>query len=305
MNGRAGRGLARKPGSRRRTATRRMSICTAFFLAVLSVWPALALACPPILKSVTVPPNGNHPTSEWALPANVSSQFIQVSRSSAVDEFGYFPTVASFNALTAAQTTITDQLEFQPGTYYVHVAGHDRRCTGGACPRIEFSDIMSFEVAARTATAQSAAASPLTQRTASSAAISCSDTGPGGGAALPSTTGGPGPDKIAPLQSLGFKPVQDVDKLFVRARMSEPGTLTARATVSVGGASKVYGFKTVSRSVRANVFTKLRLKLVKKRLKAVKVALKKRKRLRAKITVTAKDKAGNKRSQKATIRLTN
>jgi hypothetical protein len=297
--------LAGKQSSRRgRSRGQRMSLCTAFMLALLSLWPALAIACPPVLKSVTVPPNGNHPTSEWGLPANVSSQFIQVARSPNVDEFGYFPTVVSFNTLAASQTSFVDQFEFPPGTYYVHVAGHDKRCTGGACPRIEFSDIMTFQVTTPAASS-SAVASSLTQRTASSAAISCSDTGPGGGTALPSTTGGPGPDKIAPLQSLSFKPLQDVDRLFVRARMSERGTLTARATVSVSGAAKVYRFKTVTRRVRANVFTKLRLKLVKKRLKAVKGALKKRKRLKAKITVTAKDKAGNKRSQKATIRLTN
>jgi hypothetical protein len=87
--------------------------------------------------------------------------------------------------------------------------------------------------------------------------------------------------------------------------MSEAGTLRASATVSVGGASKVYRFKTVSRPVGANVFTKLRLKLAKKKLKAVKRALKKRKKLKAKITITAVDKSKNQRSQKASIRLKN
>jgi hypothetical protein len=280
-----------------------MSICTAFFLAVLSLWPALAVACPPILKSVTVQPNQNHPTSVWALPANVSSQFVQVSRSPEVDENGYFPTVVSFNTLSATQTIFTDEFEFQPGTYYLHVAGHDKRCFKADCPRIEFSEIMSFDV---TAAAAAAAVSPATApRTATSAALNCSDAGPGGGPALPSTTGGPGRDKVKPLQSLSFKAVQDVDKLFVRARMSEAGTLTARATVGVAGASKVYRFKPASRSVKANVFTKLRLKLAKKGLRAVKGALRKRKRLKAKISVTARDKAGNKRVQKATVRLRN
>jgi hypothetical protein len=265
------------------------------------VWPALAFACPPILKSVTVPPNGNHPTSEWALPANVSSQFIQVARSPNVDEFGYFPTVVTFNTLAASQTSFFDPFEFSPGTYYVHVAGHDKRCTGGACPRIEFSDIMTFEVTTPAAY-PSAAASSLTQRTASSAAISCNASA-GGAPPLPDTSGGTGPDRVRPLQNLRFAPVQDIDKLFVRARMSEPGTLRAAATVSVGGASKVYRFKPVSRPVAANVFKKLRLKLAKKKLRAVKRALAKRKRLRAKITVTAVDESGNKRAQKATVRL--
>jgi hypothetical protein len=129
--------------------------------------------------------------------------------------------------------------------------------------------------------------------------------GSGPGGTLPSTTGGPGRDRIAPIEVLSFAPVQDVDKLFVRARMSEAGTLTARATVSVAGASKIYRFKTVSRKAAANVTKKLRLRLAKKRLKAVKRALRKGKRLKAKVTVTATDKARNKKAQKATIRLKN
>jgi hypothetical protein len=80
---------------------------------------------------------------------------------------------------------------------------------------------------------------------------------------------------------------------------------TARGTVSVAGASKLYRFKAVSRSVAGNVPAKLRLRLDRKKLKAVKRALKKGKRLKAKIIVTAVDKAQNKRSQNATIRLKN
>ena len=122
---------------------------------------------------------------------------------------------------------------------------------------------------------------------------------PGGGGG----GGGGTADKVAPLETLSYGGLQDIDKLFVRAKMSEAGTLSASATVSVAGASKVYRFKTVTKSASANVSTKLRLKLAKKRLKTVKKALKKGKRLKAKVTITATDKAKNKRSQKATIRL--
>jgi hypothetical protein len=248
-------------------------------LASLSLWPAAAAATPPVLQSVTVELDENHPTLVWSLPPNVSSEFVQTSRSADVDENGYFPTIVSFNTLDKAQTSFRDPFEFANGIYYAHVAGHDQRCRGpSTCPPIEFSEVMSFQVPGV-------------------------GSGPGGPGTLPDTRGGPGPDRVRPLQNLSFAPVQDIDKLFVRARMSEPGRLRAAATVSVGGASKVYRFKTVSRSVAANVFTKLRLKLAKKKLKAVKRALAKRKRLKARITVTAVDKSGNKRAQKATVRL--
>jgi hypothetical protein len=265
----------------------------------LALWPTLAMACPPILKSVTV--DQNHPTSTWSLPQGVTSQFIQTSTSSDVNEDGYFNTLVNLSVVGPSQTSFTDPFNFEPGVYYLHVAGHDKRCRAGVCPPIEFSDVMSFEVTAASA-ASATAATAFSPRAVDAAALDCSGQG-GGGVTLPSTTGGPGPDKVRPLQLLSFAPIQDVDKLFVRAQMSEPGTLRASAKVSVPGASRVYGFKTVSRAVGSNVRTKLRLKLAKKRLKTVKRALRRGKRLKARITVTATDKAGNKRAQKATIRL--
>jgi hypothetical protein len=283
----------------RGTAPRKVGLYTAFLLVALALSPTLAMACPPILKSVTV--DGNHPTSTWSLPEGVTSQFIQTSESSDVNEDGYFNTLVNLSVVGRSQTSFTDPFNFDPGVYYLHVAGHDKRCRGGVCPPIEFSDVMSFEVTA-TAAAPATATVAFSPGAADAAALDCSGQG-GGAVALPSTTGGPGPDKIRPLQLLSFPPIQDVDKLFVRAQMSEPGTLRASARVSVPGASKVYAFKTVSRTVGANVRKKLRLKLAKKRLKAVKRALRRGKRLKARVTVTATDKAGNKRAQKATIRL--
>ena len=284
-----------------RTTLRKIGFFMAWLLLVLMLWPAVALACPPVLVSVTVAPGSNHPTSVWTLPANVSSQFIQTSDSSETTLDGYFRHVESFSTFPPDQTSFTDPFEFQPGLYYLHVAGHDKRCTGFNCPSIEFSEIMTFQIPAGTSAAQAAVAPPSYR--AASAAISCSDAGSGSGVKLPDTSGGPGPDRVRPFETLSFAPVQDIDKLFVRARMSEAGTLTARASVSVPGASRRYRFKSVSRSVKANVQTKLRLKLQRKQRKVVKRALKRGKRLKAKITVTATDKARNKRSQKATIRL--
>jgi hypothetical protein len=242
----------------------------------IALWPTLAVADPPVLKSVAVELNQNHPTSTWSLPDGVSSQFIQTSESSDVNEDGYFRTLENFNVVASTATSFFDPYNFPSGVYYLHVAGHDKKCRAGVCPPVQFSEVMSFQVPG---------------------------VGVGVGGDLPSTTGGPGPDKVRPLQTLIFAPLQDVDRLYVRAQMSEPGTLRASAKVSVPGASKVYAFKTASRAVGANVRTKLRLKLSKKRLKVVKRALRRGKRLKARITVTATDRAGNKRADKATIRL--
>jgi hypothetical protein len=85
--------------------------------------------------------------------------------------------------------------------------------------------------------------------------------------------------------------------------MDELGHLTAKATVSVGGASKAYRFRAVTRSAKPNRFVKLRLRLKPRALRAVKRALGRHKRLRAKVTVIARDLSNNQRSKRATIRL--
>jgi hypothetical protein len=254
----------------------RTAMATALAAVALAIVPASAPATPPTLVSVTVPPGGNHPTLTWTLPEGVGSVAMQAAKSDETDQDGYFRQreLVSSNPLKADQTTFTDDLAYRLGTYYVHVAGHDAKCVIGACPSVEFSNIMTFDVVA-----------PLP---------------PGGGGG---GGGGGTADKVAPLETLSYAALQHIDKLFVKARANEAGTLSASATVSVAGASKVYRFKTVTKSVSANVSTKLRLKLAKKRLTAVKKALKKGKHLKAKVTVTARDKAKNKRSQKATIRL--
>ena len=73
-------------------------------------------------------------------------------------------------------------------------------------------------------------------------------------------------------------------------------------SVNVPGASKVYRFRTVNRSLGAGK-TKLRLKLASKAKKAVKRALRRKQRLKAKLTLVVTDNAGNSRTSKYTVRL--
>jgi plastocyanin len=124
----------------------------------------------------------------------------------------------------------------------------------------------------------------------------------GGGGGTPGP--GPAPD-AAPISSLIAPSKQRVHKLFVRASMNEAGTLAATGTVSVpAGAAKVYRFKRASKAVSANQSVKLRLKLSKGGLKRVKRALRKKKSLRANITLTATDTTGKQTIRKLKVRLT-
>jgi hypothetical protein len=92
-------------------------------------------------------------------------------------------------------------------------------------------------------------------------------------------TGGPGMTLFGP-------PVQDIDKLYMLAQVHADANLVVTATVKLPGKArpaKLYSFKSYSRSVPAHKVFRVKLKLAKSKLRAVKRALKRGKRLKAKI----------------------
>lgn len=126
----------------------------------------------------------------------------------------------------------------------------------------------------------------------------------GGGGAGGGGPGGSGPPDTGPVTSLISPSKQDVDKLSVRASMNEAGTLTATGSVGISGAAKTYRLKRASRTVSASQSVKLRLKLSRKALRAVKRAIRHRRKARAKVTLTALDTTGHQTIRRQTISLT-
>jgi peptidoglycan/xylan/chitin deacetylase (PgdA/CDA1 family) len=110
-------------------------------------------------------------------------------------------------------------------------------------------------------------------------------------------------DKITAFASLSIKSRQDIDKLYVKASMAEAGTLSAGGSVNTSGASKTYRFKKASARAVPGKVVKLRLRLSKKSLKAVKRALRRHRKLNAKLTITARDLVGNSKNAKRKVRL--
>jgi hypothetical protein len=104
------------------------------------------------------------------------------------------------------------------------------------------------------------------------------------------------------LGAITARSSQDVDKLSITLDPGEGVKAKLSGSVTVPGASKVYRFKTVNKSVSAGKKTKLRLKLASKAKKRVKRALR-RKKLKAKLTLVVTDAAGNARTKKYTVRL--
>jgi hypothetical protein len=111
-------------------------------------------------------------------------------------------------------------------------------------------------------------------------------------------------DRITAFAALRVPARQKAHKFHVQARMAEPGTISASATVNVPNLSKVYRFKSTSVRVAAGITATLALKLQGKALKAVRKALRRGKKLTARLTVTATDDARNRKIERRKVRIT-
>jgi plastocyanin len=127
---------------------------------------------------------------------------------------------------------------------------------------------------------------------------------PGGGGPPPGPPPGTVVDKSAPSLSLSVRSAQRILRrraLVISVRVDEQATVTAKARITVPGASRVLKLRKATRKLAPGVRAKLKLRLSRKKRAAVASALARRSRLRAKVTVTAKDAAGNTRSHKRSV----
>jgi hypothetical protein len=109
---------------------------------------------------------------------------------------------------------------------------------------------------------------------------------PTGHAGHGSTTGALGQTLFAPRS-------QRIGRLYVMVQVHQQSTLRVTATVKVPGASsRVYRFKAVQMRLPIHAARKVKLKLSRSALRAVRRALKHGKHLRAKVTARATDTAG-------------
>lgn len=149
-----------------------------------------------------------------------------------------------------------------------------------------------------------AAATPTPDAVNMNTGACSSGGGPGGGGPGGGTGNDvPGGDTLAPRQSVAARRRQDIDRLVVSVRPNEAVALTASAGVNVPGASRTLPFRVVRRSVGAGVRARLRLKLSRRNLRSAKRALRRGRRLIAKVKLSARDAAGNVSTARRSIRL--
>jgi hypothetical protein len=115
------------------------------------------------------------------------------------------------------------------------------------------------------------------------------------------------PDTTAPVLQLGGATSQKVLRhrgvLVVATAPAEPSTVTAMGKVAVRGSAKVFKLTPVTKQVSRGAKATLKLKLKRRALVAIGRALQAGKKLSAKVTVSAKDAAGNVSTKRRTIRL--
>lgn len=113
----------------------------------------------------------------------------------------------------------------------------------------------------------------------------------------------PPADKVTSLSALKCAATQKAGILVVQASMPENGTITVGGTLNVPNAAKVFKLKAVSVSAPAGKIVKVTVKLPSKVLKAVKKAIRKHKKVKANLTITARDVAGNTKLEKRSVKL--
>jgi hypothetical protein len=232
------------------------------------------LANPPRLKALRTSGTSIH--AEWSLPPGVVAGAVELGRSPSVYDAwpleGYFTdeSLVLYDDSLATNQNSWDSDPLPAGRYYFHVGGYAQQaCQFEISCVNEFTDPLPLDI----------------------------------GAAGPFPPPKVAADTTTAFASLSAPKRASARKLVVRAMMAEAGTITANGTVSVPGSSKVYRLSTVTADAAAGKPVKLWLKLSKAARKSVKKALRRHRRVVAKLTLTARDLAGNAAAQKRTVKL--
>jgi uncharacterized repeat protein (TIGR01451 family) len=207
---------------------------------------------------------------------------------------------SSFN--TATNAVVSDTLP--PGATFKSSGASQGSCSGQATVQCSLGSI----AAGATATATIVVTPTTGGARSNTATVSASTPDPApanNSATATSTVSGSGGDTTAPAITLGGKRAQDVDKLLVLVRSNENATVRGRAGVGLPGPARVVRSRTARADVSAGQRKRLRIRFARKALGAIKKAIRAGRKPRARIRVTATDRAGNATAKIRRVRLTN
>jgi len=259
---------------------------------------------PSVPTDLVVDQSDGFVTASWILPAeppDMLTGYLEFAPDPETDADGFFTHPDTIAYLFDSRDTAFDSYpdQFPPGTYYVHVSAYGATL----CYRVNFCLDVFSSPPVKLVVPPDPAPPPEPTTSPPGGPTTSAPTGPTPQTLLPPAAKAAPADTVASVSISKTPSKQRVGNLFIEAMMREPGTLSATATVSVPNATKLYRFKTVSARASPGAKVKLRLKLAKRALKAVKTALKRGRKVAAKVTITATDKAGNKKIAKRRIKL--
>jgi len=228
----------------------------------------------PVLESVGQV--ARNVTATWSLDPGLDNEVIEVATSPETYPEGEFliENTVLIDLLDPGVTNYTSSDPLPAGVYYVHVGASDPSCPIGVCPNV-FSNVRQLGIPP----------DPEQHPVATQS--------------LPK----PRPDTVTDFSALKCASTQKAGNLIVQASMLESGTITVEGTLSVPNAARIFKLRAVSVSVRANQTVRIKLKLPARALRAAKRALKRRRTVKARLTITARDGLGNTKSEKRAVKL--
>ncbi len=235
---------------------------------VMTVTVPPPAAHPPVIKELRG--DGGHITVKWTVPDGYESFELEIGASSTTDDLGYLVEPVDYYIPAPGDTSYTS-IDLAPGTYWVHVSSILAGCF----------DCFAYWTDPTPVTISA----PVTTSTSP-----------------PPPSLPPPPDKVLALGAVTASSSQKVGKLNIALNPGETVKVKLSGTVSVPGGSKVYRFTTIDKTIGAGK-TKLSPKLPRKAQKAVKKALERKKKLKAKLTLIVADNAGNSKKSNYTVRL--
>lgn len=116
-------------------------------------------------------------------------------------------------------------------------------------------------------------------------------------------SGGGVTDTRPPGTRLGGRRRQDIDKLAIRVKLNEAGTVTVTGDVKVRGRRRAFRLRRVKKTLAANDSTRFGLRLRRASKRRVKRSLRRGRRATARVKITSVDRAGNRTVSRKRIRL--
>jgi hypothetical protein len=243
---------------------------------------AAALSLPPAAQADPMPPvltsvghSGGYLTAGWTLGPGTEADFIEAATSPETYPEGNFlaENTPLVDFLDPGQTAYASPIKLEPGLYFVHVAAYDPLCPVSPC----------LDVFTETVRVTVEPAPPPTQ------------SGP--------TSAAPPPDRTTGFAMLAVASRQRAGALAVEFAMPEAGTVTVSGTIDLPNAAKAHKLKAVAVKVVPGKTLRVKVKLPKRTLVAVTNALRRRKKVKANLTITARDAAGNTKTEKRSVKL--